>query len=290
MSGLKRPMIYIFMFIVALLVFFAVVSDNVMIGGAVGDVHKNAPAVVGVFVSVLNIFGLLFATAFFNNAALRDYQYQFSEILFSTPLSKAGYFFGRFLGAWLLSTLVMVGVYLGVVVGGFLAPIFEWIGPERLGPTPWGAFFSSYFLFVVPNMFFAGTIIFLLATRFKSTIISFVGTLLIIVGYIISLSLTSDIDNQATAALVDVFGISAYNLDTQYFTPAERNMIGPAFGGHLLTNRLLWTGIGLVILALSYFGFSFATKATKQRKAKRGKEATVEKKIIYQPLVPENIE
>ena len=83
MSGLKRPMIYIFMFIVALLVFFAVVSDNVMIGGAVGDVHKNAPAVVGVFVSVLNIFGLLFATAFFNNAALRDYQYQFSEILFS---------------------------------------------------------------------------------------------------------------------------------------------------------------------------------------------------------------
>jgi ABC-type transport system involved in multi-copper enzyme maturation permease subunit len=290
MSGLKRPMIYIFMFIVALLVFFAVVSDNVMIGGAVGDVHKNAPAVVGVFVSVLNIFGLLFATAFFNNAALRDYQYQFSEILFSTPLSKAGYFFGRFMGAWLLSTLVMVGVYLGMVVGGFLAPIFDWLGPERLGPTPWGAFFSSYFLFVVPNMFFAGTIIFLLATRFKSTIISFVGTLLIIVGYIISVNLTSDIENQATAALVDVFGYSAYNLDTQYFTPAERNVMGPAFGGHLLTNRMLWMGIGLVILALSYFGFSFATKATKQKKAKKDKATTIEKKIIYRPLVPENIE
>lgn len=49
MMGLRSPMVYIFMSVVGLLVFFAVVSDNVMIGGAVGDVHKNAPAVVGSF-------------------------------------------------------------------------------------------------------------------------------------------------------------------------------------------------------------------------------------------------
>ncbi|NJK84423.1 MAG: hypothetical protein HC912_12195, partial [Saprospiraceae bacterium] len=107
-------MVYIFAGIIALLVFFAVVSDNVLIGGAVGDVYKNSPSVVGNFTSILTIFGLLFATAFFNNAALRDHKYNFSQILFSTPLNKAGYFFGRFLGAWLLSTLVMTGIYIGM--------------------------------------------------------------------------------------------------------------------------------------------------------------------------------
>ena len=289
-SALKRPMVYIFMLIVALLVFFAIVSDNVTIGGAVGDVHKNSPAVVGTFVSILNIFGLLFATAFFNNAALRDYKHKFNEILFSTPLSKPGYFFGRFLGAWLLATLVMTGVFIGMTLGSFLAPIFDWLTPDRLGPIPWGAYLSSYLLFIVPNMFFAGTIIFFLATRFKSTIISFVGTLLIIVGYIISLNLASDIDNQSLAAMVDVFGISAYNLDTQYLTPAERNLIGPAFSGHLLTNRLLWVAVGMVILAISYSMFSFATKAKKGKKAKAKKVKANSEKTIEKPTIPNKIE
>ena len=68
-TGLKRPMIYIFMFIVGLLVFGAEVSDNVQIGGVVGDVKKNAPNVVSLWVAILSIFGMLFAAAFFNNAA-----------------------------------------------------------------------------------------------------------------------------------------------------------------------------------------------------------------------------
>ncbi len=267
--GLRSPMVYIFMFVVGLLVFFAVVSDNVMIGGAVGDVHKNAPAVVGSFVSIMTIFGVLFATAFFNNAALRDYQYNFSQILFSTPLDKAGYFFGRFAGAWLLATMVLLGVYLGMTLGSILAPAFDWLGPGRLGPIPWGAYLSSYLLFVLPNMLFAGSIIFLLATRFKSTVISFVGALLIVIGYTIALDFASDLDSQATGALVDVFGISAYRLDTQYLTPAEQNLTGPAFAGYLLTNRLIWTGGGLVLLLLAYQLFSFSSKQEKSAKPKK---------------------
>lgn len=269
MMGLRSPMVYIFMFIVGLLVFFAVVSDNVMIGGAVGDVHKNAPAVVGSFVSIMTIFGVLFATAFFNNAALRDYQYNFSQILFSTPLDKAGYFFGRFAGAWLLATMVLLGVYLGMILGSILAPAFDWLGPGRLGAIPWGAYLSSYFLFVLPNMLFAGSIIFLLATRFKSTVISFVGALLIVIGYTIALDFASDLDSQATGALVDIFGISAYRLDTQYLTPAEQNLRGPAFAGYLLTNRLIWTGVGLLLLLLAYYLFSFSSKQEKSAKPKK---------------------
>ena len=97
--ALKQPMIYIFMGVVGLLVFGATASDNVIIGGAVGNVHKNAPHIMAMYTSILSIFGLLIATAFFNNAALRDFSNGFNEILFTTPLSKSGYFFGRFFGA-----------------------------------------------------------------------------------------------------------------------------------------------------------------------------------------------
>jgi ABC-2 type transport system permease protein len=284
-TALKKPMIYIFIFIVALLVFGAVVSDNVIIGGVFGDVKKNAPTVVANYVAILNIFGLLFATAFFNNAALRDYQYGFQEIMFTTPINKNDYFFGRFCGAWLLSTLVMLGIYLAFVAGAAIGPAMHWIGAERVGPTPWLAFLTSYLLFVVPNMFFAGAIIFALATQFKSTIISFVGTLFIIIGYIVSLNLASDIDNQATAALIDVFGIAAYTLDTEYFTPLERNTLAPAFSGYLLLNRMLWFAVGLVILFIAAYRFSFATKNSKQKKqSKKGAKATAVPQPLAKPV------
>lgn len=274
-TALKRPMIYIFFFIVALLVFFAVISDNVVIGGTVGNVYKNAPTVVATFVAILTIFGLLFATAFFNNAALRDHKYGFNEILFSAPINKSGYFFGRFMGAWLLSTLVMTGVYFAVTLGSIMGPAFGWIGAERIGPIPIQSYISTYFIFVLPNMFIAGAIIFALATQFKNTIISFVGTLLIIIGYIASGSLLSDIDNEFIAALSDVFGIRAYTLDIKYFTPLERNTIAPSFSGYILWNRLLWMGVGTVILIASYFSFSFANKNKKVKKEKKSKDSSI---------------
>jgi len=267
-TSLKRPMIYIFMGIVGLLVFGGVVSDNVQIGGIVGDVKKNAPYIVARYVVILNIFGLLFAAAFFNNAALRDHKFGFNEIMFSTPISKAGYYFGRFCGAWVLSTLVMVGIYLGFLIGSIVGPALNWIGPERIGPTPWKAFFSTFFIFVVPNMFLAGAIIFALATRFKSTVISFVGAMVVLIGYTISLSLMSDMDNESLAALIDVFGISPYILETQYYTPLEKNTLNPSLTGHVLTNRLLWTSVGAGLLFFGYYIFSFATKAKKVSKKK----------------------
>ncbi len=283
-TSLKRPMIYIFMFIVGLLVFGAVVSDNVVIGGTVGDVKKNAPTVVALYITVLNIFGLLFATAFFNNAALRDHKHKFNEILFTTSLSKPGYFFGRFCGAWLLSTLVMLGVYLAFTLGGVIGPAFNWIGPERVGPTPWKSFLSTYFIFVVPNMFIAGAIIFGLATRFKSTIISFVGTLLIIVAYITALNFASDMDNKEMASLLDIFAVSTYDTAIQYYTPFEKNTIAPSFTGLVLKNRIIWSLVGFVILMLSYFTFSFSTKNKKVKKAKATtNDAAL--KILEKPMI-----
>ena len=279
-TGLKRPMVYIFIFIVALLVFGAVVSDNIQIGGVVGDVKKNAPTIVGKYVAILNIFGMLFAVAFFNNAALRDHKYGFHEILFSTPINKAGYFFGRFFGAWILSCLVMLGIYVGFIIGAAVGPAMSWIGPERMGDTPWLAFFNSFLLFVLPNMLLCGSIIFALATKFKSTIISFLGALFIILGYSISASLMSDVDNQSLAALVDVFGLRAYLVDTLYYSPFEMNTVTMGFSGHLLKNRILWISVALIILFLSYWNFSFSAKAKKVKKEKSGD--TAQQQSVFQ--------
>ncbi len=260
---LKQPMVYIFTGLLGLLVFFAVVSDNVSIGGSVGNVYRNAPHIIAVYTGIMTIFGLIIAAAFFNNAALRDHQNSFNEILFSTPIKKSGYFFGRFLGALILATIPMLGVFLGMLIGSTLAPIFGWIEAERFGAFYLSSFVNNYFLIILPNMFFAGAIIFAFANIWKSTVISFVGALAVIVAYIISGTLMSDIENESMAALLDTFGIRTYSFISKYYTPVEKNTLGLQLTPILLYNRLIWFGVGLIILLSSYFSFSFKQKNKK---------------------------
>ncbi|BDD12045.1 membrane protein (plasmid) [Fulvitalea axinellae] len=285
-GGLKRPMVYIFLVVFGLLVGGAVSSDSVIIGGAVGNIHRNAPHIVTTYTAIMGIFGLLVAAAFFNNAALRDFNNQFHEIIFSTRLRKSDYFFGRFFGALILATIPMLGVFIGVWVGSWLAPLAGWMDPERMGPTNISAFINNYFLFVLPNTFIGGAIIFGLASKFRSTMISFVGAILLIVGYSVANSLMSDVDNETIAGLTDIFGISTYSITSKYFTPAEKNTLAPAFEGLLLWNRLLVMALGAVILGLSYSLFSFKEKQKKAKKKKK-KETVVSKMeaILAKPRV-----
>ncbi|MCE7992275.1 MAG: hypothetical protein HEP71_09855 [Roseivirga sp.] len=274
-TGLKRPMVYIFFVVMALLVFFAVVSENVQIGGSIGNVHKNAPYVMTTFVSVLTVFGLLIAAAFFNNAALRDYNYNFNEILFSTPLSKSGYFFGRFCGALILACIPLLGVFFGMVVGTFIGVPMGWIDADKVGPFYMEMFVNNFLIFILPNMFLAGAITYALANKWKSTVISFVGIIVVMVGYIISSTLLSDIDNETIAALTDPFGTTAYSVATKYFTPVEKNTISPSFTGILRQNRLLFSGVSLLVLLASYFSFSFRAKLGGKGKKDKSKVAPV---------------
>lgn len=272
-TALKRPMIYIFFGLVSLMIFGATASDNIRIGGSVGNVLRNSPYVITNFVGIMSIFGLLMATAFFNNSALKDYNSNFNEILFSTPLSKAGYFFGRFFGALFLATLPMLGIFFGVILATFIAPMAGWEDAERFGSFYIETFINNYLLFILPNMFFAGTIIFALANKFKNTVISFVGALILIIGYIIAGTLISDIDNETIGALTDTFGVRTYAIVSKYFTPIEKNTLSPAFSGLLLWNRIIWFALGSGVLILSYFNFSFQQKNKRVKKQKEEKDA-----------------
>lgn len=284
--GLRQPMVYIFFFVIALLVFGAVASDNVIIGGSVGNVHKNAPYVVSFYTLVMTLLGLLIAAAFFNNAALRDHEYDFQQILFSTPINKFSFYFGRFTGAWLLATLPLLGVYLGVIIASWIAVPAGWLDAERLGAIPYDAFFKSYFIVVWPNMLFAGAVIFALAIRWKSTIISFTGALAIIVLYSIAGTLTSDLENETIGAMLDAFGLRTFSIETKYWTPAERNAMGIGFSGLVLINRAVWMITGIAVLALSFFTFSFKEK-TKGKK-KEQKEEVRPAQALSRPMIQQS--
>lgn len=283
-SAFKRPMIYIMFFLMALLTFGITVSEDVNIGGS-ANIYKNSPYTITLYTTYLSIFGLLIAAAFFNNAALKEYKNNFNEILFSTPLNKTSYFFGRFSAALFLSTVPLLGVFLGVIIGSVLAPLLGWESADRYGSIQIFTFISNYIIFILPNMFFAGALIYALANAFKSTVISFVGGFIVIVAYLISGSLLSDIDNETLGAMFDTFGLRSYSIASKYYTPLEKNTLNPSFTGILLWNRIVWITIGLSILMWSYFTFSFKTK-NKKVTNKKTKEITAVQTFTLPKLNP----
>ena len=284
-AALRSPMVYIFTFIFALMCFMAVVSDNVVIGGSIGAVHKNAPHIITTFTGVLSLIGVLFAVAFFNNAALRDYNNQFDEIIFSTPLSKAAYFFGRFFGAWILSLIPLLGIYLGVTLGAWMAPIFDWVPAERFGAIPWDAYLKTFLLIALPNMLFSGSLIFGLAQKWRSTVVSFIGALMIIVAYSISGGLLSDIENVEIAALSDPFAIRTYSVDARYATTVEKNEHSIDFTARVVQNRALWLGISFGILFLAFRSFSPQKNPSKRKSKKKKEELQESYGLVAKPLV-----
>ena len=88
----------------------------------------------------------------------------------------------------------------------------------------------------------------------------YVGAVVLVLGYLIAGSLTSNIDNRDLAALLDPFGGGAADRLTEYWTIAEKNSRLVPLAGVFLWNRVLWTGSSAPsLLALTYARFSFSS-------------------------------
>jgi hypothetical protein len=267
---LRSWMLWIFLAIMSLLIFAAVSApDEITVGGALGNTHQNAPYVIENFYSFICLLTLLMTTAFVNSAASRDFAYNTDQLLFATPIRKLPYLGGRFLGSSLIAVIPLFGVSVGIL----LAKHMPWITPERWGPVYWSAHLHGILLFALPNTLLIAAIIFAIAVLTRSTIASFVGSLILITAYSVSQALTSDLKNETLGALIDPFAIRTFALATKYWTVADKNNLTIGYSGLLLWNRLIWLGVGALIFAFAYWRFNFAPRA------KAGKAVSDEKKV-----------
>jgi len=280
----RTPMIWIFMFIYAIFAFGATASDNVIIGGNPANIYKNAPFQILSFYAALSIVFLVLTTAFMNATANRDFETGMYQFVFSSPIKKRDYFFGKFLGAYIVSVVPMFGIAIGMFIAPIVATAFDWTPPERYGETFWSAHLQGFLAFGLPNVFISGTIIFGLAIIFRNTVVSFVGTVLMIVFYLVSGNYLEDLQTEWISVLTDPFGTRPFDIMTKYLTINEKNFSVVPLAGQLLWNRVLWIGIALAILMLIYWKFSFNMKSTRT-KTKKSKAETAPKigNTIFKP-------
>jgi ABC-type transport system involved in multi-copper enzyme maturation permease subunit len=263
---LKQPLFYILFVIFFLLSFGATVSDNVQIGGAIGNVHRNAPLVIMQFLLVFTIFGVLTAAAYAANSVHRDFELGTDALFFSSPIRKSQYLAGRFLGSFTVGSLVFVGVMSAIAIGSYM----PWIDKERVGAFMLKPYLFSFFALVVPNLLFVAAIFFAVAILTRSLLATYTSAIAFYVAYAVAGSFFGNMENERLASLFDPFGFGVFELATRYWTVFEKNNDVLPIAGIFLWNRLIWLAVAAAVLAFAFWRFEMTTgKRTSKRKAKR---------------------
>ncbi len=259
---LKGALFYILTLVFALMTFLAATTDGVTIGGAVGNVHRNAPYVTMMWLSVWSIFGVLAVTAFVANSIQRDFELGTDQLFFSAPIRKVPFLLGRFFGSFGVASLIYVGIALSIILGSLM----PWIEKERLGPFALWPYVYSLLVIVIPNLLLAGAIFFAVAALTRSVMITYSSVVAFFVAYAISSTLIADIEKEWIAGLLDPFGFNAFSLATRYWTVFQKNTQVIPLSGIYLWNRVLWLSAAVVILAFAVWRFQFSTGSRKTRK------------------------
>lgn len=258
--------------------------------------HLNSPFVVMQSVGLLSLLTIFVLTIFCANAVARDAEHGMKEIVYATSVGKLRYLTARFVGAMSAA----LTVFSCTVVGLYLAPLLGGIDPAKLGDPYPLAYLWALLVLALPNMLFAGAVIFAVAVLTRSVLASYVGSVFLYMLYmVIAMMIDSPLmagstpqspQAMALAAVLDPFGISAFFQQTWYWTPAQRDTQLLALDGYFLINRLLVSCVAAAILLVTYRVFSFRLAAG-ARPAKAEAESARSGGARYRPVAvaPEGV-
>ncbi|HEX8253232.1 MAG TPA: hypothetical protein VF846_08810 [Thermoanaerobaculia bacterium] len=256
---LRRP--WTWLFFIALVVFAFLLTRDGMLAEALQDeFFVNSPFGVAKTTVTCTLIWLLMTAVVAGEAAARDVSTRMYPLLWTCRISKREYLGGRFVAALLVNALLLLAVQGGVL----LAVYAPGIDPVLIGPFRPAAYLMAYGFLALPNAFAATAIQFLLASRSGRPMSSYLGSvLLFFMSFVAGMFLLLQ-GRQHLARLVDLVGVHFILSDLSHlWTTAEKSTRLIALEGTVLTNRLLWLGIGFTAIAMTYAQFRFAHRSEK---------------------------
>lgn len=181
----------------------------------------NSPSVIDAFTTVVLLTAAFMIAGITGNGAIRDYRYKSYELMLTFPLSRPQYIAGKFTGLYLASLLL----FTAPLTGYASACSFPWINRALVLPFSLNTYAGIYFQRYMVSVFFLGAVFFTagLSTGGKTTnrflLVLWYGGYLFIYCY-------------PDFSIPDPLGL--------YF----KHPGGITF----LYNRLLWSGIGILLL------------------------------------------
>ncbi|HEX7342096.1 MAG TPA: M1 family aminopeptidase [Rhodanobacteraceae bacterium] len=248
---LKTPLFWVFLVLFFIGGVALTSSPMIVAGGAVGNVHINAPVVIARLSIVFAGLSTLFVVVFIASAMLRDFDQGTAETIFSTPVSRGSYLGGRFAAGFLIALAIAVASLIGMLMG----TLMPWVDATRLGPLTLAPWLWSFGTIVLPDMIFIGTLLFLLAALTRSLLAMFVGVIVVIALQAVAANLMLGLDHHLVSSMVNPYGGQALQDTVRYWTAHNYNTQLPPFDGVLMANRIIWLLVSAAMFAGGFLLF-----------------------------------
>jgi hypothetical protein len=270
---LKSISTYCYFALWVTLMFFSVAAKDFGPIGA-GKVLLNGPYATQLLFFELSFFGSIIIAAIFGTSILRDFQRDTYQIIFTKPIGKFAYLGGRWAGS-LVSTLF---IFLGLPVGEILGSLAPWADHTRIAPISLPMLAYHYALITATQIFFLGTIFFLVAALTRRILVVYLQGAAVFVLYIIG-SIAVDQAHSLKPfwpSVLDPGGQILLDNVTKYWTVADRNTLWMPLNGMFLWNRVVWLSVGVLALFTLFVFFPMSAEALTARKSRKQKKVAQE--------------
>lgn len=272
---LKRPATYIYFFIFLLYGLLAVGTGSTT---ATEKVFHNAPLTMAGANITFSMIMMLVCSAVMGVPLYRDIEHGTRQTFFSYPITKAGYFWGRFLGSFVFVLIIGTGFNWGAIAGSIVGPAMGWVPAERIGTYGLWNYFQPFFFFGITNLLLSSALFFALVALTRNVKVIYTSSIFLLIGYLLASFFTSDLEKRELVKLLDPFMFNTFMLETRYYTPAESNTQLLPFTKVIFFNRLIWLSVALIITLFAYYRFSFTRflSAAIEKPVKEEKDAAPE--------------
>ena len=254
---LHKPSFYVYTGIFFVLSWFLVASAAGLFQWLTGTINTlaivNSATSINSFINEMAVIVYFLLPAIIGGTIYKDYKYEMHSLLYSYPFAKWEYLLAKFTAGLIVATVVVAASALGFMAGS----ITPGTNPDLLGPFSLMNYVQPFLYYIIPNLIFFGAIVFAVVTFSRNINVGFIAILVIFLVQILAQNLTQDLDNKMLAALIDPYGFQANRYYTEYWTVFEQNENPLPWGAAILYNRLIWTGLGLMIFGFVYKVFSF---------------------------------
>lgn len=254
--------------------FFCIASESFgPVANANGKVLLNGPYALSYNDFGACLFGVIIIAAIFGTSILRDFQRDTYQILFTKPISKVAYLGGR----WAGSFVTTVFVYSGMIIGAFAGTFAPWADHSRIGPNHLWWYLQPFLSIIVVQIFFLGALFFVVAALTRKIFVVYLQGVALFMMYIIGITVFSATRSleHFWSGILDPVGLILFDDVTRYWTVIEKNALLLPWGfsgdspGIFLYNRLLWTAVGLIALAVLWKLFPISVEALTARSQSR---------------------
>jgi ABC-2 type transport system permease protein len=246
-----------------LLSFLAIAAEDFINTGN-GKQLLNGPYSTTVLYTFFTLFGTIIIAAIFGTSALRDFQRDTLQLVFTKPINKFAYLGGRWAGSFVTCVFAFSGMVFGEMAGT-LAP---WADHTRIvtGHSWW--YWQPFLFIVVIQIFFLGSLFFMIAALSRKIFVVYLQGVAVFMIYLVVTAIFSATRSleHFWSGILDPVGLQLVDVLSRYWTVAEKNSLLFSWSlnvsqGVFLYNRLLWSAVGFLSLIVAYRFFPMSVES-----------------------------